>query len=62
MRFSKVIRMKLSLKQNMHWFVEIPGLDFENTNNYNSLMQQTLEHVVRLKDIYVKYLKLTGNV
>lgn len=41
---------------------EIRGLDFENTNNYNSLIQQTLEHVVRLKDIYVKYLKLTGNV
>lgn len=41
---------------------EIPGLDFDNTNNYNSLMQQTLKHVVRLKDIYVKYMKQTGNV
>ena len=42
--------------------VEIPGLDFENTDNYNSLMQLTLEHVVRLKDIYVKYMKQTGNI
>lgn len=41
---------------------KIPGLDFDNTNNYNSLMQQTLEQVVRLKDIYVKYLKITGNI
>ena len=49
-------------KKKAEIIFEIPGLDFDNTNNYNSLMQQTLEHVVRLKEIYVKYMKLTGNV
>ena len=41
---------------------EIPGLDFDNTSNYDTLMQQILENVVRLKDIYIKYLKKIGSM
>lgn len=41
---------------------EIPGLDFDNDNNYAYLMQTTLDNVVRLKDIYVKYLNKMENM
>ena len=43
-------------------FNEIPGLDFDDTSNYDTLMQQILENVVRLKDIYIKYLKKIGSM
>ena len=39
---------------------EIPGLDFDDDSNYNDLMRDTLENIVQLKAIYIKYLKKTG--
>ncbi|MDY5409214.1 DUF4268 domain-containing protein [Veillonella caviae] len=39
---------------------EILGLDFDDSSNYDRLMLETLEHLVRLKEIYVSYLKQTG--
>ena len=41
---------------------KIPGLDFDDDSNYDSLMRDTLDNVVRLRDIYIKYLKRTGNM
>lgn len=37
-------------------------LNFDDDSNYNNLMDKTLGDVVRLKDIYIKYLKKTGNL
>lgn len=42
--------------------LEIPGLNFDDDSNYDDLMRDTLENIVRLKDIYIKYLKKTGNL
>lgn len=39
---------------------EIPGLDFDDNSNYDTLMEKTLENVIKLKDIYIKYLKNIG--
>ena len=39
---------------------EIPGLDFDDNSNYDILMEKTLENVIKLKDIYIKYLKSIG--
>lgn len=50
-----------SLKKSEIIF-EIPGLNFDNDSNYDDLMHDTLENIVRLKDIYIKYLKKTGNL
>lgn len=50
-----------SLKKSEIIF-EIPGLNFDDDSNYDDLMQDTLENIVRLKDIYIKYLKKTGNL
>lgn len=41
---------------------KIPGLDFDDDSNYDSLMRDTLDNVVRLRDIYIKYLRRTGNM
>ena len=45
-----------SLKQSEIIF-EILGLNFDDDSNYDDLMHDTLENLVRLKDIYIKYLK-----
>lgn len=37
-------------------------LNFDDDSNYNDLMAKILGDVVRLKDIYIKYLKKTGNL
>ena len=50
-----------SLKKSEIIF-EIPGLNFDDDSNYDDLMRDTLENIVRLKDIYIKYLKKTGNL
>lgn len=50
-----------SLKKSEIIF-EIPGLNFDDDSNYDDLMHDTLENIVRLKDIYIKYLKKTGNL
>ena len=41
---------------------KISGLDFDDDSNYDILMRDTLDNVVRLRDIYIKYLKKTGNM
>lgn len=41
---------------------EIAGLDFDDTSNYDLLMQQTLENLEKLRNIYIKYLKKTRNI
>lgn len=43
-----------SLKKSEIIF-EIPGLNFDDDSNYDDLMRDTLENIVRLKDIYIKY-------
>lgn len=50
-----------SLKKSEIIF-EIPRLNFDDDSNYDDLMRDTLENIVRLKDIYIKYLKKTGNL
>ena len=50
-----------SLKQS-EVILEIPGLNFDDDSNYDDLMHDTLENIVRLKDIYIKYLKKIGNM
>lgn len=45
-----------SLKQS-EVILEILGLNFDDDSNYDDLMHDTLENLVRLKDIYIKYLK-----
>lgn len=50
-----------SLKKSEIIF-EIPGLNFDDDSNYDDLMHDTLENIVRLKDIYIKYLKKIGNM
>ena len=50
-----------SLKKSEIIF-EIPGLNFDDDSNYDDLMRDTLENIVRLKDLYIKYLKKTGNL
>lgn len=48
-----------SLKQS-EIIYEILGLNFDDDSNYEDLMHDTLENLVRLKDIYIKYLKKIG--
>lgn len=50
-----------SLKKSEIIF-EIPGLNFDDDSNYDDLMHDTLENIVRLKDIYIKYLKKIENM
>ena len=50
-----------SLKQS-EIIYEILGLNFDDDSNYDDLMRDTLESLVRLKDIYIKYLKKIGSM
>ena len=50
-----------NLKQSEIIF-EIPGLNFDDDSNYEDLMHDTLENLVRLKDVYIKYLKKIGTM
>ena len=50
-----------SLKQS-EIIYEILGLNFDDDSNYDDLMHDTLENLVRLKDIYIKYLKKIGTM
>ena len=34
----------------------IEGLDFDNHDNYNELINETIDKVIRVKDIFKKYL------
>lgn len=37
--------------------LEIPGLDFDNHSNYEELMQQVIDNVVKMKKVFKKYIK-----
>ena len=50
-----------NLKQSEIIF-EIPGLNFDDDSNYEDLMHDTLENLISLKDIYIKYLKKIGTM
>ena len=50
-----------NLKQSEIIF-EIPGLNFDDDSNYEDLMHDTLEKLISLKDIYIKYLKKIGTM
>lgn len=50
-----------NLKQSEIIF-EILGLNFDDDSNYEDLMHDTLENLISLKDIYIKYLKNIGTM